>query len=351
VYGVSERNEALYFTGAADGPLKRPLYRIGLDGRDFTRLSSASGVHDVEFNSDFTLYIDTYSAAGVPPIQTVHGADGQQLRVLADNRALQEKVQALNLELPEFIRVTGADGETLNAYVIRPPDFDPGRRYPLLMYVYGGPGSQTVRDAWDGSRYLWHQLLAREGYLVASVDNRGTGARGSDFEKQTYLRLGQLESADQIAAAQYFGSLPFIDASRIGIWGWSYGGYMSLLSMFKGAGVFKAAIAGAPVTDWRLYDTIYTERYMRTPQENRSGYDAGSPLTWADRLQGNLLIVHGTSDDNVHFQNTIQLVDRLIQSGKQFDMRIYPGQRHGFVGRATRVNLYELFTEWLREHL
>lgn len=351
VYGVDEEREILYFTGAGDGPTKRPLYRVELNGQNFARVSTGNGSHDVAFNSNYSLYVDNYSAAGVPPMQTLHTPDGQVLRTIADNRQLAERVQSLSLQVPEFITVPGADGIPLNAYIIRPADFNPGRRYPLLMYVYGGPGSQTVRDSWGGDRYLWHQLLASEGYLVASVDNRGTGARGRDFKKMTYQRLGELEAADQIAAARSFGSQPFINADRIGIWGWSYGGYMSLMSMFLGQGVFKAAISGAPVTDWRLYDTIYTERYMRTPRENARGYDNGAPLKHVDKLTGNLLVVHGTSDDNVHFQNTVQLVHALEQAGKQFDMRIYPGQRHGFRGTATRLNQYELFTEWLKRKL
>ena len=351
VYGVDEEDDVLYYTGAGDSPLRRPLYRVDLDGQNFRRLSTGSGSHDILFNCDYSLYVDTYSTAGVPPTRTLHSVDGRVIRTVSDNRRLAERVQTLNLPVPEFITVPGADGTQLNAYIIRPADFNPGRQYPLLMYVYGGPGSQTVRDSWGGERYLWHQLLASEGYLVASVDNRGTGARGRDFKKATYQRLGQLEAADQIAAAHSFGAQPFVDANRIGIWGWSYGGYMSLLSMFFGEGTFKAAISGAPVTDWRFYDTIYTERYMRTPQENESGYAAGAPINHVDKLVGNLLVVHGTNDDNVHFQNTIQLVHYLEQAGKQFDMRIYPGQRHGFRGTATRVNQYELFTEWLKRKL
>ena len=351
VYGVDEETDVLYYTGAGDSPLRRPLYRVDLNGESFGRLSTASGSHDILFNTDYSLYVDTYSTTGVPPTRTLHSADGQVVRTISDNRQLAERVQSLNLPVPEFITVPGADGTPLNAFIMRPADFNPGRQYPLLMYVYGGPGSQTVRDSWGGERYLWHQMLASEGYLVASVDNRGTGARGRDFKKVTYQRLGELEAADQIAAARSFGAQPFVDAGRIGIWGWSYGGYMSLMSMFLGEGVFKAAISGAPVTDWRFYDTIYTERYMRTPQENERGYDAGAPINHVDKLVGNLLVVHGTSDDNVHFQNTVQLVHYLEQAGKQFDMRIYPGQRHGFRGATTRMNQYELFTEWLKRKL
>jgi dipeptidyl-peptidase-4 len=289
----------------------------------------------------------------VPPVQTIRkAADGALLRTLADNAALRERLEALGLRRPEFIELPLPDGVELNAWIIEPPDFDPSKRYPLLMYVYGGPGSQTVTDSWGGDRYLWHQLLAREGYLVASVDNRGTGARGARFKKITYLNLGKYESADQIAAARWFGALPYVDESRIGIWGWSYGGYMAALSLFKSdGGVFRAGIAVAPVTDWRLYDTIYTERYMRTPQENPEGYAESAPQAYADRLQGAFLLVHGTGDDNVHPQNSYQLVQRLEDANKQFDFRIYPNKAHGISGPTARVNLFTLMTEFLRENL
>jgi dipeptidyl-peptidase-4 len=351
IYGVDELEEALYFGGAGDGPTRLPLYRVGLDGDNFERISSASGSHSIEFNVDFSLYVDEYSTIGVPPVQTLHDADGSAIRTLADNQQVIQTVESMGLAVPEFIRIPGADGTELNGYIIRPPDFDVSKQYPLLMYVYGGPGSQRVEDAWDGNRYLWHQSMAQQGYLVACVDNRGTGARGREFKKQTYMRLGQYESADQIAAARYFGKLPFVDASRIGIWGKSYGGYMSLMSMFRGPGVFKAAISVAPVTDWHLYDTIYTERYMRTPRENPHGYRDGAPLSYVDALAGNLLIVHGTGDDNVHVQNTTQLIQTLEELGKQFDMRLYPNETHQLSGEHVNVNLYGLYTEWLRRNL
>ncbi|HEX9729297.1 MAG TPA: S9 family peptidase [Gemmatimonadales bacterium] len=351
IHGVDERGGRVYFSGVSEGPLGRHLYRIGLDGRNLTRVSQEPGSHGASFDGAFAYYVDTYSRAAAPPTQTLHRADGRVVRTVADNRALRAKVEALGLRAPEFTTVPGADGTDLNAWIIKPPDFDPGRRYPMLMYVYGGPGSQTVLDSWGGTRYLWHQLLAQAGYLVVSVDNRGTGQRGRDFKKMTYLNLGVNESADQIAAARYFGSLPYVDESRIGIWGWSYGGYMSSLTTFRGEGMFAAAIAVAPVTDWRLYDTIYTERYMRTPQENATGYDAGAPLTYADRLRGRFLLVHGTGDDNVHAQNTTQLVERLEEANRQFDMRVYPNKTHSIAGETTRVNLYTLLTEWLNANL
>jgi dipeptidyl-peptidase-4 len=351
VIGVDEGGRYVYFVGSTDGPLERPLYRVGLNGRGLRRITPEGGTHGINMNPTRTMYVDTYSRAGVPPVQSLHEADGGKIRELADNADLMAKIDALEIGTPEFMTVPGADGTELNAYIIKPPDFDPNRLYPLLMFVYGGPGSQTVHDSWGGNNYLWYQMLAQAGYLVASVDNRGTGARGRDFKKQTYQLLGLRESEDQVAAARYLGALPYVNADRIGIWGWSYGGYMSLMSLFRGEGVFKAAISVAPVTDWRLYDTIYTERFMRTPQENPEGYRLGAPLTYVDQMQGNLLVVHGTGDDNVHAQNTTQLIEKLEQAGKQFEMRLYPNKTHSIAGGNTRHNLFEYFTEWLMENL
>ncbi len=351
LYGVDEQAKLLYFTGAIDGPLGRPLLKIGLDGKGLARVTTEPGTHRVEFDPTFQLYVDTYSRAGVPPVQLLRRADGRLVRTVAENLALARKVNALQLRLPEFLKIRTPDGTDLNAWIIRPRDFDPGKRYPLLMFVYGGPGSQTVTDGWGGTQYLWHQMLAQDGYLVASVDNRGTGARGAQFEKITYLRLGRYESADQIAAARWFASQPYVSADRIGLWGWSYGGYMTSRTMFLGGGVFRAALAVAPVTDWRFYDTIYTERYMRTPAENAAGYDESAALTYADSLKGRFLLVHGTGDDNVHFQNSVRLVERLEGANKQFDLRIYPNKTHAITGGTTRENLYGLFTEWLKKHL
>jgi len=351
LYGVDERQKVVYFSAAADGPLSQPLYRVRLDGRDLTRISGPTGSHQVDFDPTYRYYVDTCSRAGMPPVQTLRRADGRVVRTLADNAAIRQKLDALELAPPEFLKIPLEGGVELNAWLIKPPDFDPGRRYPLLMYVYGGPGSQTVSDSWGGDRYLWHQFLAREGYLVASVDNRGTGARGARFKKMTYLNLGRYESQDQIAAARHFAALPYVDAGRIGIWGWSYGGYMAALCILKGADVFRAAISGAPVTDWRLYDTIYTERYMRTPQENPDGYAESAPLAYVDRLQGRLLLIHGTGDDNVHMQNTLQLVARLIEADRRFELRLYPNEPHGIRGETKRVNLYTLMTEFLQENL
>jgi dipeptidyl-peptidase-4 len=351
VYGVDQKKAVVYFSGAIDNPMTRPILRVALDGTHLTRIAAGPGVHNPEFSADYSLYVDTYSRAGVPPVETLRRSDGTTVRSIADDHALIARVDSLGLRAPEFLQVPGADGTMLNAWIIKPTNFDAAKHYPLLLSVYGGPGSQTVMDSWGGQNYVWHQLLARDGYLVASVDNRGTGARGAKFKKATYLHLGTLESDDQIAAARWFGRQAFVDRARIGIWGWSYGGFMSSLSMFRGDGVFAAALAVAPVTDWRFYDTIYTERYMRTPQENPQGYSDGAPLAYADRLKGKFLLVHGTGDDNVHFQNSVRLVQALEAANKQFEFRIYPNKTHSIAGGNTRENLFGLFTRWLETNL
>ena len=352
LHGVDEAGGQIFFTAASESPTTRSVYRAPLEGGDMTRIAGGRGTHSARFSPDFSFFTDTYSSIGTPPVTRLRRvADGSEVRVLADNAELAGKLEGLDLREPEFFTVQGDDGSMLNAWIIKPRDFDPGKTYPLLLYVYGGPGSQTVRDSWGGTRYLWHQMLVRDGILVASVDNRGTGARGREFEKQVYLRLGQLETADQLAAIRQLGDLPYVDASRIGIWGWSYGGYMALMTSLLGGNHVAAAIAGAPVTSWELYDTIYTERFMRTPQENPEGYSIGAPLTHAEGLEGELLIIHGTADDNVHPQNTLKMVSELEQAGKQFDMRLYPGQRHGVRGRVLSVNLYEMMTAFLHRTL
>lgn len=351
VNGVDAQGRVLYFTGASDGPLGRQFFRVGLDGRNLRQLTTGAGWHNVSLDPAFHWFVDQHSTMASPPDQTLYQASGRRVRVLADNAALKRRVDSLGLRAPEFVTIPAADGTPLNAWIIRPPDYDPHQRYPVLLYVYGGPGSQTVMDTWGGQRYLWHQMLATQGYIVASVDNRGTGARGRAFKKMTYLRLGQLESADQIAAARWFAHQAWVDPDRVGIWGWSYGGYMSSLSLFTSGGAFSAGIAVAPVTDWRYYDTIYTERFMRTPQENPEGYDMGAPLAHVGELSGRFLLVHGTGDDNVNFQNSIMLIQALENANKQFDMRIYPNKTHSIAGRATRINLYQLLTDWVKGNL
>ena len=375
-HGVDEETGWVYFTATKESPIERHLYRTKLtaagsaDARmpartparppaptsEPERITEAAGWHDVNLSSDARYFIDTYSDVTTPPVVTLREAGGEVLQTLEGNEALRDTLAGYRLPAPEFIQVPGADSTMLNAFLIKPAGFDSTRQYPLLMYVYGGPGSQTVRNQWGGTRQLWHQYLAdRYGLLVASVDNRGTGARGRDFRTSTYKRLGILEAEDQIAAAEHFGRQPYVDAERIGIWGWSYGGYLTLLSMLYGEGpeTFTAGVAVAPVTDWRLYDTIYTERYLSTPQKNPEGYREGAPQTYADRLQDDqdLLIIHGDFDDNVHFQNAIQMADALQEAGKQFEMMVYPGRNHGIYGGNTRLHLFTLITDFLEEEL
>jgi dipeptidyl-peptidase-4 len=259
------------------------------------------------------------------------------LKVLEDNNALKEKLQALPLGKVSFEQVPAADGSMLNSYRIYPPDFNPDARYPVLMHVYGGPGSQQVRDSWAGGNYLWHHMLAQMGYIIVVADNRGTGGRGEQFKKMTYRKLGKLETDDQISVARYLGKQPYVESTRIGIWGWSYGGYMSSLSLMIGADYFKSAIAVAPVTNWRLYDSIYTERFLGLPSDNTEGYDLYSPQTHTGKLKGNLLLVHGTG--------------ALVKSGKQFDSFFYPDRNHGIYGGNTRLHLYTMMTRWLERNL
>ncbi|MFQ5689163.1 MAG: DPP IV N-terminal domain-containing protein [Gemmatimonadota bacterium] len=347
--GVDEASGRVFFTAALESPLTRQLLSVSLKGGEPKELVGGRGSHSGQFGPDFGYFLDTHSTIDTPPttiLYRVKGSDAETVRVVEDNHALAARLDSLGLGSVEFTRVRAADGTPLNSFLIKPRDFDPNRRYGLLMYVYGGPGSQTVIDRWGGSRYLWHQYLARHGVLVASVDNRGTGARGRQFKKQTYLKLGQLETADQLAALSQLGALPFVDAHRVGIWGWSYGGYMALLTTLESGGRVAAGISVAPVTYWGLYDTIYTERYMRTPDENLEGYRKGSPLTHAAELESPLLIVHGTGDDNVHFQNTLLMVQALEEANKQFDVRFYPNKRHGIAGPVTRVNLFRLLTDF-----
>ncbi|HMB89601.1 MAG TPA: DPP IV N-terminal domain-containing protein [Rhodothermales bacterium] len=363
--GIDEATGTAYFTAAIESPLERHLYSIKIDmegsGEEESmaspvKISDQPGTHGINMSGDLNYYIDSYSNATTPTTVTLYNAQGEEINVLEDNQELIDKLATYNPPAPEFTQVPGADGTMLNAYLIKPADFDPNKAYPLLMYVYGGPGSQTVRDAWGGSRYLWHAYLADSlDIIVASVDNRGTGGRGKDFKSDTYKRLGDLEAKDQIAAAQHLGSMDFIDADRVGIWGWSYGGYMTLLSMLyeDGPETFKLGVSVAPVTDWRLYDTIYTERYMSTPQKNEEGYTMGAPQQYADRMHEDqkLLIIHGDFDDNVHFQNTVQMANALQDANKQFELMMYPGRNHGIYGGTTRLHLFTLATNFIRENL
>jgi dipeptidyl-peptidase-4 len=289
--------------------------------------------------------------SSAPPLYTLYKKKGnKEVRVLQDNKALQGRLDGFNLSQKEFFMAKVGDQE-LSAWIIKPTDFDASKEYPVLMHVYGGPGSQTVEDSYDGFNDKWYQMLADKGYIIASVDNRGTGARGRDFRKCTYRELGKLETEDQIGFAQYLGKQDYVDASRIGIWGWSYGGYMSSLCISKGAEVFDLAIAVAPVTNWRFYDNIYTERYMGLPQDNASGYDNNSPINHVDKIKGDYMLIHGSADDNVHVQNSMRMTEALVQNDIPFRQFIYPDKNHGIYGGNTRYHLYKMMTEFILENL
>ncbi|MCX8011017.1 MAG: alpha/beta fold hydrolase, partial [Ignavibacteria bacterium] len=278
-------------------------------------------------------------------------SEGNLIEKLEDNSKLETILSEYAFSIVEFLQFKTSDGIQIHASMIKPKNFDPSKKYPVLFYNYSGPGSQIVRDAWGGGQQLWHQMLAQEGYIIFQLDNRGTGGRGRDFKKITYKNLGYWEVNDQIEGAKFLSKLPFVDSKRIGIWGWSYGGYMSALTLLKGNEYFKMAVAVAPVTDWKFYDNIYTERYMQTPELNPKGYEQGSVINKVKDLKGKLLICHGTADDNVHFQNTVVLVDELIKANKQFDVMFYPGKNHGIAGGKTREQLFTKITNFILQNL
>jgi dipeptidyl-peptidase-4 len=350
VFGVDERNGYVYFSATEQGPEQRHLYRVRLEGGAPERLTKEPGTHSVQLSAKTPYYLDTWSRASSVPVITLHRTDGSVVRTLVDNAGARQKLAQLAVSPTVFFDFRTSEGTQLNGWMIKPANFDPARKYPVLLYVYGGPGSQTVTDAWGGARYLWHQLLAQQGYIVVSVDNRGTGGRGRDFKKQVYLNLGVREAADQVEAARWLARQPYVDSSRMGIWGWSYGGYMTAFTLEQPNNPFKAGIAVAPVADWRLYDTIYTERFMRTPQENPQGYDRGSPVKNVAGLRARLLVVHGSGDDNVHFQNSTQLVDALQAAGKQFNFMMYPDRNHSIAGGRS-VHLFTMLTNWITQNL
>lgn len=350
-YGIDEKKSIIYFQSSQVSATDRYVYAYNYKTHTKTQLTKLNGTNNALFNKNFTYFINYQSSLNQPVRVSLYTSKGKELNVLVDNAKLKKKLEDYQLGNYEFIRVPGADGTMLNGKIMKPIDFDSTQQYPVFMYVYGGPGSQTVNNAWGYSDYFWYCHLASLGYIVVSIDNRGTGARGQEFKKCTYMELGKKESDDQIAAAKYLGALNYVDASRIGIFGWSYGGYMSSLCLFKGNDVFKMAIAVAPVTNWKFYDTIYTERYMRTPQENKKGYFENDPIFYADSLKGNYLLIHGTADDNVHFHNSVELVEVLIQKDKQFETMYYPNKNHSIYGGNTRYHLYTLMTNFIKENL
>ncbi|MFP5470172.1 MAG: S9 family peptidase [Bacteroidia bacterium] len=351
VYGVDENDWKIYYQAAESSPINREVYSIDLKGKNKIKLSKEMGTNDAQFSNSFKYYINFYSNANTPPKITLHNNLLLKSEVLKDNAKLQEQLKKFSPSPIEFFSFKTSENIELNGYMIKPKNFDANKKYPVLMYVYNGPGINTVNNSWGGSRNLWFQYLAQEGYVIVSVDGRGTGYRGRDFKHVTYRQLGKYETIDQIEAAKYLGNLSFVDKSRIGIFGWSYGGYMSSLCITKGADYFKAAIAVAPVTNWRYYDNIYTERFMRKPQDNGENYDSNSPINHVEKLKGNYLLIHGSADDNVHYQNTMEMITALTEAGKQFDLFIYPNKNHGIGGRKTRIHLYTLMTNFLLENL
>ncbi len=350
-YGVDQVNQKIYFQSAKDSPLQREIDVVDIKSGEMRCLSSKKGTNDADFSKNFAYYINYYSNANTPQYITLNNSKGKEIRVLQDNARLKETIKKFEWQEKEFFTINNADGDELNAWMIKPANFDASKKYPVFMFVYGGPGSQTVQDQWGSGNDSWFQMLAQNGYLVVSVDNRGTGARGADFKKVTYKQLGKYEVEDQIDAAKYLASQSYVDGNRIGIFGWSYGGYMTSLCLTKGADVFKMGIAVAPVTTWRYYDTIYTERYMQTPQENSSGYDDNSPINHVKKLKGKYFLIHGMADDNVHYQNAVDMSTALIEMNKPFDQFSYPNKNHGIYGGLTRMHLYTMMTEYIYKNL
>jgi dipeptidyl-peptidase-4 len=346
--GLDEATNTVYYESAEESPLCRSVYKVDAKGVK-TRLSTQEGTNRAAFSKNFAYYVNHYSNVNTPvTVAMVETKTGKTLRVLQDNAALKETLSACAFVPKEFIRLQTASGYELNAWIVKPPHFNESKKYPVVMFQYSGPNSQSVLNRYD---FGWEQYLAALGFICVGVDGRGTGARGEDFRKCTYLRLGEAESQDQAEAARALAKFAFVDRDRMAIWGWSFGGYNTLMALSTGNGVFKAGIAVAPPTDWRYYDTVYTERFMRTPKENAAGYDATSPLRLAANLQGKLLLIHGTADDNVHFKQTLDYAEALVQAGKQFDMQIYKDRTHGISGGNTRLHLYTRMTNFLIENL
>lgn len=348
LYSVDEKTKKVYYQSVEKEGLETAIKRCQYDNLNQELLSQLQGDNSAVFSKDGSFYFQTYSSDSTPQQISLHNLSNDSFVLLIDNKALKDSLKGIPRKTYTTLPV---NGNNLNAYLIKPANFDSTKKYPLLMYVYGGPGNIEVSNKWQSSRLLWLNLLAEQGYFIACVDNRGSGGKSSDFKKTTYLHLGKYETQDQIAAAQYLGNLPYIDKSRIGIFGWSYGGFMAANCLFEGNDVFKLAIAGAPVSNWRFYDNIYTERYMQKPEENQQGYQEYCPVASAKKLKGKFLLVHGTADDNVHFQNSIQLIDALQQAHKPFDLYIYPDKAHSISGSATRFDLYSRLTQFIFSNL
>jgi dipeptidyl-peptidase-4 len=349
IISINEKEEVMYYTSNERGVIYSDLYKVKFDGTGKERVTSLKGAHTISMADGGEYFLDTYSNANTLSTTFVSDLSGKPVKDLA----VSDMTELNKYETGElkFLQFTTSDGVVLNASILNPVNFDSTKKYPVLIYNYSGPGSQSVLDKWGGSNYLFHQMLAEKGYIVFVLDNRGTGGRGREFKHIVYKNLGKWEVNDMIEGAKYLSSLPYVDPARIGIWGWSYGGYMAALTILKGAAFFKAAVAVAPVTNWKYYDDIYTERYMQTPEQNPDGYIESSTITYADSLRGKLLIVHGTGDDNVNFQNSIQLTKQLISKNKQFEEMFYPEKDHGIYGGMTRIHLFNLITKFIVDNL
>jgi len=351
-YGFDTKTGTIFYQSVENGSINRDVYSIKLNGKDKKRLTTETGTNAATFSPNFEYFINSFSSAKNTPRYTLNESKtGKLVKTIVSNEALESKLAKYDLPTKEFFELTTEKGNRLNAWILKPKDFDPNKKYPVFMYQYSGPGSQQVNNDWNNTDDYWFAMLTQQGYIVACVDGRGTGFKGADFKKCTYKELGKFEVEDQIDAAKVIGNYPYVDKTRIGIFGWSYGGFMSSNCIFQGNDTFKMAIAVAPVTSWRYYDSVYTERYMQTPQENASGYDNNSPITHVAKLKGNFLLIHGTADDNVHVQNTMKMVEALVQANKQFDWAIYPDKNHGIYGGKTRLQLYTKMTNFIKEKL
>ncbi|MCX6246903.1 MAG: S9 family peptidase [Bacteroidetes bacterium] len=351
IAGIDEQNAKIFFVSTEVSPLERYVYSIGLDGKNKTCLTPKKGYNVPEFSSRCTWFMNRWSDINTPSAYTINKPDGSEVRTIQDNAKLKETMKEYGFGKSEFFTFQTRDGVVLNGWMLKPAGFDPLKKYPVLFTIYGGPGSQTVKNQW-GMTTSWDQFLSQNGIILVSVDNRGTGFRGEEFKKCTYLELGKYETLDQIEAAKYLGSLPYVDKDRIGMWGWSFGGYMTLSCLTIGADYFKMGVAVTPVTNWKYYDNIYTERFMQTPRENPRGYEANSPINHAAELKGKLLIIHGMADDNVHTQNSYDFISALVAANKQFEMQMYPNSNHGiYTGKNTTFHLYTRITEFILKNL
>jgi dipeptidyl-peptidase-4 len=348
--GINEKTNVIYYASAEKGAIHKGIYSIELNGKNKKAISNETGYNHALFATGMGYFVKISSDANTPNKFTLCQASGKEIAVLEDNAALVSKLNSLKLAKKEFFEIKGAEG-MLNAWMIKPANFDPAKKYPVYFFVYGGPGHNTVLNKFDGNDYMYHQLLAQQGYIVVSVDPRGTMYRGEAHKKSTYLQLGKLETEDMVAAAKEVAKLTYVDPSRIGIQGWSYGGFMTSLAMTKGADVFKMGIAVAPVTNWRYYDNIYTERFMRTPAENQAGYDDNSPINFVKNIKGKYFLIHGSGDDNVHYQNSMEMITALVSANVQFDLFIYPNKDHGIYGGNTRNHLFTMMFEYTLKNL